>query len=375
VEFTKSFRPRSQIANSGDSDTMNTKTTRGPFAKGRTRVLLVSLCLVILAVGFLAQAQQPPQKPDDQRKKDQEGYKIGVEVNLITVPVTMRRRSGGFVKGLPQNKFRITEEGEEQEILTFAQEGVPTRIALVLDISGSVQSEWGAIKFATRKFTENLKPEDQFALVTFNTEIRLKMDWGRKTDRLDPVLGSIYCKGETNLWDAIYVVSNDVFTGIREKKAIIIMSDGLDNNSAISYSDALDAAIRSEAAAYVVSKTQAVKESILNQMRNSGYYEGIPNEVFAQADLALRKLAFETGGRVLYPNNFGQLDNIYAEVDEELRNQYTLGYISTNQVKDGQYRHIQVAVDQPDVIVSSRPGYFAPNRLPAPAGGFAPRKN
>jgi len=340
------------------------------------RMILVSAFLALLATGYSAPAQQPPPKQQqDQSKKDQEGYKIGVEVNLVTVPVTVRKRDGGFVKGLPQSKFRVTEEGEEQEILTFAQEGVPTRIALVLDISGSVQTEWGTIKFATKKFTENLKPEDEFSLVTFNTQIRLKMDWGRKTDRLDAVLGSIFCKGETNLWDAIYVVSNEVFKGVREKKAIIIMSDGLDNNSAVSYSDALDAAIRSEASVYVVSKTQAVRESLLARMANAGYYDSIPSEVFAQADMALRKLAFETGGRVLYPNNFGQLDNIYAEVDEELRNQYTLGYVSTNQVKDGQYRHIQVSVDAPSVSISSRPGYYAPNELPSAPRTLVPRKN
>ncbi len=341
-----------------------------------SRTVLGALLILVLAAAFSAPAQQAPSKPpEDQNKKDQEGYKIGVEVNLVTVPVTVRRRDGGFVKGLPQSKFRVTEEGEDQEILTFAQEGVPTRIALVLDISGSVQSEWGTIKFATKKFTENLKPEDQFSLVTFNTEIRLKMDWGRKTDRLDAVLGSVYCKGETNLWDAIYVVSNDVFKGVKEKKAIIIMSDGLDNNSAVSYNDCLDAAIRSEAAVYVVSKTQAVRESLVSSMARAGYYDNIPNEVFAQADMALRKLAYETGGRVLYPNTFGQLDNIYAEVDEELRNQYTLGYISTNQVKDGQYRHIQVSVDAPDTIVMARPGYYAPNEIPSAPRTLTPRKN
>jgi VWFA-related protein len=327
------------------------------------RLLLVSAGLIILAISLFAQPQQPPQKPEDQKKKEQEGFKIGVEVNMVTVPVTVRTSGGGFVNGLPQSAFRVSEEGENQEILTFAQEGVPARIAIVLDISGSVQSEWGTIKYATRRFTDNLKPEDQFSLITFNTEIRLKMDWGRKTDRLDNVLGSIYCKGETNLWDAVYVVSNDVFKGVQDKKAMIIMSDGLDNNSAVSYNDALDAAIRSEASIYVVSKTAAVRETILYQMASAGRYDNIPNEVFVQADMALRKLAFETGGRVLYPNTIGQLDNIYAQVDEELRSQYTLGYISTNQVKDGRYRHIQVAVDSPNVTVSARPGYYPINEL------------
>ncbi len=294
-----------------------------------------------------------------------------MEVNLVTVPVTIRKPGGGFVKSLPQSSFRITEDGEEQEILTFAQEGVPTRIAIVLDISGSVLGEWGTIKYATRRFAENLKADDQFSLVTFNTDIRLKMDWGHQTDRIDHVLSSIYCKDNTNLWDAIWVVANDVFKGIKEKKAMIIMSDGLDNNSSVSYADALEAAVRSEAAVYVVSKTQAVKESIMSQMAQAGYYSGISQEVFAQADLALRKLAYETGGRVLYPNTFGQLDNIYAEVDEELRNQYTLGYVSTNQVKDGGYRRIAVGVNAPDVVVSARPGYYAPNEMP---GGVTPMR-
>ncbi|HYK89724.1 MAG TPA: VWA domain-containing protein, partial [Acidobacteriota bacterium] len=252
-------------------------------------------------------------------------------------------------------------------------EAVPTRIAIVLDISGSVRNEWGSIKFSTKKFLENLKPEDEFALVTFNTDVRLKMDWGRKFDRVDPVLTSVYCKDNTKLWDAIYVTSTEVFRGIKEKKAMIIMSDGLDNNSDVSYNEALQAAIRSEAAIYVVSKTEAVRQLMLFEMTQQRIYDNIPGEVFVQADLALRKLAYETGGRVLYPNNFGQLDNIYAEVDDELRNQYTIGYVSTNQVKDGSYRRIQVIVDSPGAVISARPGYYAPNEIPATSA--APRKN
>lgn len=309
---------------------------------------------------FLMSARPQAPVPQD---KQQGQYKIGVEVNMVTVPVTVRRPGGGFVKGLPQSAFRIKEEGEDQEILLFAQEGVPTRIAVVLDISGSVRSEWGTIKYATRRFLENLHADDQFALVTFNTESRLKMDWGRQTDRLDAVLGSIYCKDLTNLWDAVWVTANEVFSGVKEKKAMILMSDGLDNNSSVTYKEALDAAVRSEAMVYIVSKTQAVRDRILFDKEMAGYYDGIPEEVFLQADYALRKLAYETGGRVLYPKNFGQLGDVYAEVNEELRNQYTLGYISSNPKKDGSYRHIEVIVDAPDVRVSARPGYYAPREV------------
>ncbi len=332
------------------------------MARIRFCVLLLLIFSVSTAV-FLRGQQQP--KPPDSQDQDQGGYKIGVEVNMVTVPITVRKPAGGFIKGLSKSDFHVYEDGEPQEIVFFAQEGLPARIAIVLDISGSVRSQWGTIKYATKKFLENLKPEDEFSITTFNTEIRLKMDWGHQADRVDNVLSSIYCKDNTKLWDAIWVVCNDVFKNVKQKKAMIIMSDGLDNESYVSYKEALQAAVRSEAAVYVVSKTEAVK-TLMEFENQGGLYGNIPQQVFVQADVALRQLAYETGGRVLYPNNFGQLDNIYAQVDEELRNQYTVGYISTNSAKDGSYRRIDVRVDAPNAAVSARPGYYAPDELKAP---------
>ena len=325
----------------------------------RIRFCALLLLIFVGATAAFMRGQQPRQPGS--ADKDQGGFKIGVEVNMVTVPVTVRKQEGGFIKGLPKAAFHIFENGEPQEVVLFEPEALPVRIAIVLDISGSVRSEWGTIKYSTRRFVENLKPDDQFSIVSFNTEIKLKMDWGHKIDRIDDVLSSIYCKDETKLWDAVYVVSNDVFKNVKEKKAMIIMSDGLDNDSAVSYKDCLQAAVRSEAAVYVVSKTQAVKTLMEFENRN-GAYGRIPPQIFEKADTALRQLAYETGGRVLYPNNFGQLDNVYAQVDEELRSQYTVGYISTNPVKDGSYRRIEVRVDTQGVV-SARPGYYAPDEL------------
>jgi Ca-activated chloride channel family protein len=329
------------------------------MSKIRFYALLV-LIFCVFTAAFL-RSQQRPKLPDS-TNNDQGDFKIGVEVNMVTVPITVRQKEGGFIKGLPQSAFRIYEDGKPQDIELFVQEGLPARIAIVLDNSGSVRPEWGTIKFSTKKFIENLKQDDQFAIVSFNTEIRLKMDWTRKTDRVDEVLTSIFCKDNTKLWDAVYVVANDVFKNVKEKKAMIIMSDGLDNDSAVSYEDAVKEAVRSEAAVYVVSKTQAVKE-VMESAAKQDPYMSVPQRVFSDADLALKQLAYQTGGRVLYPNSFGQLDNVYAQVDEELRNQYTVGYISTNPVKDGSYRHIEVRVEAPGAVVSARPGYYAPDEL------------
>jgi hypothetical protein len=174
------------------------------WANKMSRIRLCGLLLLIFSgftAAFLWSRQQSMQPGSENR--DQEGFKIGVEVNMVTVPVTVRRSEGGFLKNLPKTAFLVYEDGEPQEMVFFAQEGLPVRIAIVLDISGSVRTEWGTIKYATKKFIENLKSDDAFSIVTFNTEIRLKMDWGRKADRVDSVLSSIYCKDNTKLWDTI----------------------------------------------------------------------------------------------------------------------------------------------------------------------------
>jgi Ca-activated chloride channel family protein len=319
------------------------------------RNLLILLLITFAAVLLWGQPQAGQSDATDKKQE------FGVEVNMVTVPVTVRKTEGGFLKGLSQNDFRIYEDEKPQEIVFFAQEALPTRIALVLDISETVRSEWGTIKYATKRFVENLEPEDKFSITTFNSDVRLKMDC------VDPVLSSIYCKDLTKLWEAIWVVSNNVFDGIEEKKAMIIMSDGLDTDSAVSYDEALQAAVRSESAIYVVSKTEAVRQLMINlSKKNPHPYNGIPQENFAMADTALRKLAYETGGRMLYPNSFGQLDNVYAQVYEELRNQYTLGYVSTNTAKDGSYRHINVGVNAQNIKMSARPGYYSTDALAVP---------
>ncbi|MDR1727842.1 MAG: VWA domain-containing protein [Acidobacteriota bacterium] len=307
-----------------------------------------------LSAGQVAEGAAEGADADDEAE-DLSSFRIGVAVDMVSVPVTVRKSDGSFIKGLKQKSFKVLEDGVPQEIVFFAQEGLPTHVAMVLDISGSVNHEWGSIKYAAKRFLEHLRPDDDFSLTTFNDEIRLRVNWGRNIARVSPVLTSVYCKGNTKLWDAIWVVSTEVFKGRDGKKVIIIMSDGLDNQSLVGYSDAVKAAVEAEVAIYVVSKTQALRDYIDPD-------RGIPPEIFARADAVLRRLAHDTGGRVLYPNNFGQLDEIYAEVDEELRNQYTLGYISTNAKKDGSYREIDVGVAGKGVVVSARPGYYAPKK-------------
>src|SRR5512138_64843 len=116
------------------------------------RIRLYGLALLIICISLTAFLWRQQPNPPAPASKDQEGFKIGVEVNMVTVPITVRKPEGGFVKELPKSAFHIYEDGEPQEVVFFAQEGLPARIAIVLDSSGSVRSEWGTIKFATKKF-------------------------------------------------------------------------------------------------------------------------------------------------------------------------------------------------------------------------------
>ena len=303
---------------------------------------------------------------------DQEDLPIFVirsEVSMVSVPVTVRKADGSLLKGLTQKSFKVLEDGKEQEIVFFAEEALPTHIAIVLDISGSVRPEWGAIKYATKRFLENFSPDDDFSLTIFNDEIKLIMDWGKTTDPVDAKLSSVYCKDTTKLWDAVWLVSMEVFKGLDGKKVMIIMSDGLDNDSLASYTDAVRAAVENEIAIYIVSTTKALNnyyDYVIPQMgynRNDFMYR-LQREL-VQGEAMLSRLAHATGGRVLQSNDFGQLGNVYAEVSEELRNQYTVGYISTNTAKDGSYREINVGVrtqDAQNVMITARPGYYAPRK-------------
>jgi Ca-activated chloride channel family protein len=332
--------------------------------KARHRFCICLMMLTAAACVILSGTAAPDGEESGGKAPDR--FKVTVKVNMVNVPVTVRHKEGGFVKGLPQEAFRVYEDGVPQDISIFAQEGLPTHIAIVLDISGSVNTAWGTIRYATLRFIEHLHPDDRFSLYTFNTQTRLKKDWEQKADRMDEVLGSIYCNGNTKVWDTVWLVSREGFKGIEGKKAVIIMSDGMDNRSSKTYDESVEAAVRSEAAVYVVSKTEALKQMYEYLQRTIGgpYYD-VPPEVFARADLALRNLADKTGGRVLYPNSFGQLNDVYAEVIEELRNQYTIGYISNNPLNDGSYRNIEVRVNAENATVSARPGYYAPNEMPA----------
>lgn len=323
-----------------------------------------ALCILVpLYLGGWLFSQETQKNPP--ADKSQEPFKIGVEVNLVNLPVNARLASGGFAKGLKQEDFKVFEDGVEQEIVLFQPESVPVHVALLIDISGSVENEWGTIRTAARRFAAALSPKDQVAVVTFNMVPRLVLDWTEQANLVDKALGKVLPKGSTALFDAVYVAFDDLFKGVEGKKAVILLTDGFDNTSKVKYEEALDLAMHSEAMVYVVSETEVLRATMEYYKRKENVQIDVDAGDFAAADSILKNLSYQTGGRVLYPTNFGELGNVYAEVAQELANQYAIGYIPHNRVKDGGYRAVSIACSNPEVRVSTRPGYYAPKAAAA----------
>ncbi|MBI4481448.1 MAG: VWA domain-containing protein [Acidobacteria bacterium] len=306
---------------------------------------------VILVLAGIAWSQRAPGEKE---------FKIGVESNLVSLPVSARFLDGSFARDLKKEEFHIYEDGVEQRITHFAPESVPFHAVLLIDASESVRSEVGAIKLAARRFASELKPGDKVSLITFNYDNNLILDWTDDPQRVDEALGSIFPHGRTVLYDALYVTFEDQLKNVDGKKVVVLLTDGMDFGSRLGHEEAFEAAARSNAVISVVSMTEAVRYSYEYHRRQDPLSPSVPLEAFVQARNFLRKLAYESGGTVIYPDSFGMVQDAFHRIAEELHNQYAIGYVPYNVMRDGKYRNIEIRVDRPNVVVSTRRGYYAP---------------
>jgi Ca-activated chloride channel family protein len=318
-----------------------------PITTSRTLRLALALALTVAAL---------PARPGAQDKPV-----IRTEVQQIFVPVSVASQAGEPVTNLTRKDFHLFEDGVEQEIVNCAQEEVPLNVVFLMDISHSTFMELGAIKNAVRAFVRELQPEDRVAIVTFNNEARLILDWSNDLVRLDRALERVVPKGSTVWYDALYVTYNELLPAVRGKKVIVSVTDGWDTASLVEYPDILRKATSSDTQVYVVSKTAGIRDYAEYYKREYGlnYDETRIMKIMYAADSQLKKLAFETGGRVIDPRDAGTLDDVYRRLVRELRQQYYLSYTPYNILRDGQYRKIVVRVDRVGLRVSHRPGYEA----------------
>lgn len=277
-----------------------------------------------------------------QNSQDDEIVRVETDLVVLNVVVTNGRE---YVHGLERAKFKIYEDGQEQLITNFSREETPFAVALLLDVSGSMEGRVSMARSAAIRFLDGLRAEDTAAVYSFHRKVEQVQDFSSSRD-LSPVAYGLSARGETVLNDAIVRAANDLSKRPEKRRAIVVLSDGADTRSEASTDKALAAALAVNATIYTVDLSD-----------QSATASKTPS-----AAGTLREFANKSGGRFVPTPGGKALRDAFGDIVEELSNQYTIGYRPSNRAHDGRWRTIEVKVEQPDVKARTRRGYRLPKK-------------
>jgi Ca-activated chloride channel homolog len=323
---------------------------------GEPVVFLLPCVSAILCLLAPAYAQSPV--PDD-LKHDTRGQTINQEqalrldVELALVNVTVTDPYDRLVTGLDQENFRVFEDNVEQEIVSFSSEDLPISIGVILDFSGSMADKIGKAKQAALQFLKTANPQDEFFLVGFNDRAQLLSSFDHNVEELQSRMLLASAKGKTALIDAIYLGISQMHAANNGKRALLIISDGGDNNSRYNQKD-IKRLVRE-------ANTQLYSIGIFDRLE---YRSRTLEEL--NGPTLLNELTELTGGRSFSVENPSDLPDIAVKIGAELRNQYVLGYRPSHKVHDARWRKIKVKLRTPKglppLTAYAKTGYYAPSR-------------
>lgn len=273
---------------------------------------------------------------------------VKVDVNLVLVNATVTDREGRYVTGLDREHFQVWEDKVEQKIEQFSAEDSPLSLGIVLDVSGSMKEKIATARSAAAAFLETGNPEDEYFLLEFANRPDIVADFTTDIGRLRDNLISGTVKGMTALYDALYLSIEKVKHGSNARKAILLITDGEDNRSRYTFANVRELIKESNVQIYIIGIADGFASAL--QGGQSGR-------------LLIEQLAEMGGGRAFFPDSVNELEDIATRISVELKNQYVLGYTSTNEAVDGKWRKIRVKVDPPKGLpqlnVRTKPGYYA----------------
>jgi VWFA-related protein len=257
---------------------------------------------------------------------------------VVQIPVTVTDPLDRPIAGLRKEDFRLFEDDVEQKIVYLSAEDAPASIGLVFDASGSMRDKMDTSVAAVDQLFQTTLPGDEFLLVRFSDKPTLLTGFTDDTQEISGWLHSIRPKGWTALHDAIYLGIHKMRTARNSRKALLVLSDGGDNNSRYSAPEIRGLAREADVRIYSL-----------------GLQIGM-----LQGGRFLERISDETGGRMIRVRKLDELPEAMEKVSRDLRSQYLLGYYSTNTQNDGRFRKVRVQVDHPTVHASWRRGYYAP---------------
>jgi Ca-activated chloride channel family protein len=324
-------------------------------------VILQILLLIVFFASPGVRAQNPPPilvptplpPPPGQQAASSDDHKLRADVELVVLHVTVADDRGEFVADLPQGNFRVFEQNIEQKLSFFSRDDIPVTMGLVIDNSGSMREKRDQVNAAAMTFVRTSNPQDEAFVVNFNDEYYLDTDGDFTSDQanLHDALSRIDTRGSTALYDAVIGSLAHLKKGHKDKRVLLLVTDGEDTASEKTFEDTIKAAEESNATIYAVGVySQDDLEHDKKMVRRS--------------KKVLSQLAEATGGEAFYPDNLSQVTPICEQIAREIRNQYTLGYYPANTTRDGSFRPVQVKVIPPNgrgkLSVRTRTGYFAP---------------
>jgi len=280
--------------------------------------------------------------------QDSHTYQLSVNVDLVVLNATVRDQKGRVAADLREQDFEVFEDGVRQSIRLFRHEDIPVTVGLVIDHSGSMRPKLANVAAAARTFIESSSPDDQMFVVNFNENVTLGLPaatpFSNRSDELARAISGTPATGKTALYDAVWKARERLGSGSRDKKVLIVISDGGDNASTHTLADVLQAGNKSNIQVYTI-----------------GIFD--PDDA-DKNPAVLRQLALATGGEAFVPNELSQVVSVCESIAKDIRSQYTLGYLS-NAATQGGYHSIKVlarGTGKAKLHVRTRSGYSGGGR-------------
>ncbi len=302
------------------------------------RLALIEHLPYLLTILFVSALVVPAQDDDV----------IRVTTELVVLNITVTDKAGQYVKALKASDFKIYEDGIEVRpnmIASFSLQESPYAAVVLLDSSGSMEARFSLARSAAIRFLDGLRQEDVAAVYRFDSKVERVQEFSGGRD-LAPIAYAIRARGMTTLNDAIVEASKTLAERLEHRKAIVILSDGMDTYSKASGDKALESALAVGASIYAVDMSEI-------DVAQSGK---------RQSATSLKGFAEKTGGRFIATPGGPALRDAFTGIADELGHQYTISYRPANQKRDGKWRALEVKLNREDLTVRTRKGYRAPKK-------------
>ena len=320
-------------------------------ARTRRHAAATLTIAVHLLVPGAAQAPASAQPSTARPASAAQGPSFRAGIDVVSLNITVTDPQGHYVTDLQRDDFSVFEDGVKQEVTFFSRTNLPIALSLLLDTSASMEDKLGIAQDAAIGFARRLRPQDVAQVVDFDSRVEVLQNFTSDQAVVEQAIQKTTAGGSTSLNNAVYIALKELkkiqahTEDDLRRQAIVLLSDGEDTSSLVSFDEVLDLAKRSETAIYTI----GLRAKEPQQGRG-----------FREAEYVLRQLAQETGGRAFFPERIEDLAGAYGQISDELSSQYTLGYTSRNQRRDGAWRRLVVQTTHANATPRTKKGYYAP---------------